>query len=566
MEFTVLMDEVELSTKEASRILCLFLAQNEKPDKPHVDLGFNTAQSAFEKIGILFRRKPNTIKNERDAFDYHTNSPRVGWKTSLKPSLKSVWAKYGHLSREELLQISLDILAHQREQNIFNKVAFLPDAKHGFRPPNHFGIAEFSNSRGDKKWYYMHVDQILECLEDYKKPVFQSTKIPKEYDEDNWRDELYKHHFSSDALQTLGSTQGLPVYDVLAKFIQVANDLPKTYKSCPIDVELLDKTIVRINNDMAKLSPFSSNAVVSNRVVAKTSGENIIFYGAPGTGKSTEIKKRISNSPKVVTVFHPDMQNSDFIGALKPAVNGENVTYQFSPGPFAKALLEAYNQPDQDVYLVIEELNRAPAMAVFGELFQLLDRKDNGESDYGVDFPSDEFQAWLNQRTNKDHAEIKLPSNFSIYASMNSADQGVYPLDTAFRRRWEQEYITIDWKKGLEDKLIIIKTDGSETKVPWKDLGKAINNELEEQYPEDRLLGQWWINKRDIENSDGLVPSKLLNYLWDDLLRHDEETKKKIFKPDIQRFGQLMHLNHGRVKKQIFSDDFLKKILPQDDK
>jgi MoxR-like ATPase len=302
--------------------------------------------------------------------------------------------------------------------------------------------------------------------------------------------------------------------------------------------------------------------LIKESKAAKKSGENIIFYGAPGTGKSTAIKNKIDRSPNVTTVFHPDMQNSDFVGALKPAVdeNGK-VTYKFSPGPFAEALSQAYIHPDKDVYLVIEELNRAPAMAVFGELFQLLDRKDNGESVYGVSFPSEEFQAWLNKETNKPHEKIRLPSNFSIYASMNSADQGVYPLDTAFRRRWHQEYIHINWEDSLKANLIIIK-DKLKVDVPWKVLGKAINDELEEQYPEDRLLGQRWINNRDIKNSNGLVPSKLLNYLWDDLLRHDEETKKKIFKPEIKRFGHLMELNNGSTPEQIFSDDFLEKIVP----
>ena len=300
---------------------------------------------------------------------------------------------------------------------------------------------------------------------------------------------------------------------------------------------------------------------VSKRKEFKSGGENILFYGAPGTGKSDEIQnKRIGNSPNVTTVFHPDMQNSDFIGALKPAVDGENVTYKFSPGPFAKALCLAYNQPEQNVYLVIEELNRAPAMAVFGELFQLLDREDTGESTYEVDFPSDEFQAWMNQETAIFHANIKLPSNFSIYASMNSADQGVYPLDTAFRRRWEQEYIPIDWNQGSKSTLNIVKADKSIAEVSWRVLGKAINDELEEHYAEDRLLGHWWINNRDIQNSNQLVPSKLLNYLWDDLLRHDEDMKKKIFKSNIKRFGQLMQLNNADSQQQIFSDDFLQKI------
>jgi hypothetical protein len=567
------MDIAKLSTEEASRVLCLFLAQSEGPEKPHEQLGFNTAQSAFKGLGQLFQRKENTIKNERDAFDFYTDSPRVGWKVPLKPSLESIWEKYGHISRADLLAISQHIIKNQRSKlsmvqpNIFDVVAAL-DTETRLKRPDADNNVVFSNMQEGKKrkWYSMSVSQIVTCLEDYKKPEFQSIDTSLPYHDDRWRKTHYKLHFSDVVMRSLGSAQGSSVFSVLAKLIQKANDLDVHHKLCPIDPPLLDVTIARIQNDMIQSRALSSPAGESNQGSAKTGGENILFYGAPGTGKSYKMKDKTHKSPNVTTVFHSDMQNSDFLGALKPAVNGKNVTYLFSPGPFAKALRDAYKHPDQNVYLVIEELNRAPAMAVFGELFQLLDRKDNGESVYGVSFPSEEFQAWLNKETSMVHEEIRLPSNFSIYASINSADQGVYPLDTAFRRRWHQEYIHIDWNdtKIADRTIIIIKADGSVANWSWKALGGALNKELEDQYPEDRLLGQWWINNRDIENSNGLVPNKLLNYLWDDLLRHDEETKKKIFKPEIQRFGKLIEKNNGSDPKQIFSDNFLEKIVAQD--
>ena len=225
---------------------------------------------------------------------------------------------------------------------------------------------------------------------------------------------------------------------------------------------------------------------------------------------------------------------------------------------------KAYNHSDKNVYLVIEELNRAPAMAVFGELFQLLDRKEHGESEYEVDFPSDEFREWLDLETKMVNAKVKLPSNLSIYASMNTADQGVYPLDNAFRRRWDDEYIFIDWVECLKAELIIIKADGSEGKISWAILGEKINQELQGNYPEDSLLGQYWINGQDVKNSESLVPNKLLNYLWNDLLRHDEETRNAIFKSNIKTFSNVIKKNNPKekVKKQIFSDEFLKQLYP----
>jgi hypothetical protein len=564
------MDISNLEQSDTQLILCLFLAQNDNPAKPHEQLGFKTAQGAFEEIGELFQKNGNTVKNNRDAFDSYTDGHRVGWKRTLNPNLQLIFDSYGDLSRKDLLEVSLDILKKQRgairmvQSNIFDVVAAL-DSGYKIERPDEHHIVLFSNSRKEigKKWYSISVKQILQCLEDYKKPEFQNIDHTLPYHDERWRDTHYDNYLSDKAMLTLAKSQGAAFYSLLAKLIQIANGItPVTHNHCPIDINLLDITITRISNDMANSvrPPYTSST--SRQVITKTGGQNIIFYGPPGTGKSTEIKTRIGESHKEITVFHPDMQNSDFIGALKPSIDGEKVTYKFSPGPFAKALLKAYEHPDEDVYLVIEELNRAPAMSVFGELFQLLDREFSGASEYGVGFPSDEFREWLNHKTSMVHEEIRLPSNLSIYASMNTADQGVYPLDTAFRRRWNDEYICIDWDSDdmQNIKIDIFNANGIEKETSWKLLGEAVNKVLlENNYPEDRLLGQFWINKKDVPKGANAVPNKLLNYLWNDLLRHDEPTRNEIFKSGIKSFSKL--INRKNSKKQIFSDMFLDKLV-----
>ena len=130
-------------------------------------------------------------------------------------------------------------------------------------------------------------------------------------------------------------------------------------------------------------------------VDAVEGAENVIYYGAPGTGKTHTVDQRVEGRQCVRTVFHPDMQNSDFVGALKPVMQEDKVTYSFSPGPFAEALKMALLNPDKEAHLVIEELNRAPAAAVFGDLFLLLDRQPDGAGKYDVNFPTPEFRAWL---------------------------------------------------------------------------------------------------------------------------------------------------------------------------
>ena len=271
-------------------------------------------------------------------------------------------------------------------------------------------------------------------------------------------------------------------------------------------------------------------------------GENVIFYGAPGTGKSNRVERIVKDAGKepIRTVFHPDLQNSDFFGCLKPRMDGNNVRYEFAPGPFMEALAEAYKKPDEPVYLVIEELNRAAAAAVFGDLFLLLDRKDNGAGEYSVSFPSRESRIWVDEKTGAARERIELPSNLFIYATMNSADQGVYPIDTAFRRRWRQEYLPLDYKKGPDGQVAYFDSDDKRHTVEWREFVEALNVYLINNHTlaiaEDRLLGQWFVKKKELDGS--CIPEKILLYLWDDLLRH--EGRDQIFDTrTITTYGAL---------------------------
>ena len=226
---------------------------------------------------------------------------------------------------------------------------------------------------------------------------------------------------------------------------------------------------------MAVLDAAKTGSVVSGAQVNRLKGGgNHIYYGAPGTGKSHSItvavKKAGSEKFSTTTVFHPDMQNSDFFGTLKPYTENNEIGYRFSPGPFLKAYAQAWNNPEEEVWLVIEELNRAPAAAVFGELFLLLDRKDDGSGQYPVTYPSPECRVWVEMSIEApDHPDsLKLPSNLQIACTLNSADQGVYPLDTAFRRRWSQHYIPIDEMSGPPGAMVkIVLANGAEQRVVW---------------------------------------------------------------------------------------------------
>jgi hypothetical protein len=279
---------------------------------------------------------------------------------------------------------------------------------------------------------------------------------------------------------------------------------------------------------------------------------NKIFYGAPGTGKSHKIfTVECKDAEKVITVFHPDTQYNDFVGALKPKMEKDNngatvVTYQFRPGPFTKALVTAKTNPNKHICLVIEEINRAPAAAVFGELFQLLDRNKNGESTYKIDAADPDMLLYINEQICSagfpDLTQLEIPANLSLLATMNSSDQAVMPLDTAFKRRWSFEYLGIDFSHADVPRTdISINTENGLISIKWPELAEIINYALVESgVAEDRLIGPFFLNKIELESSSSAkeaLKSKLFVYLCDDVLRH--LGYEKLFSSAYKTFSRL---------------------------
>ena len=291
--------------------------------------------------------------------------------------------------------------------------------------------------------------------------------------------------------------------------------------------------------------------------------ENTLYFGAPGTGKSKTIKDMVPADKEIKTIFHADFQNSDFIGELKPRMvsdggSGElKISYQFRPGPFARALQSSLANPEEHWFLVIEELNRAHAAAVFGEVFQLLDRDSSGRSVYEIDFSDDDFKSWVNSHRDVNVERLYLPNNLSILASMNSADLGVVPIDGAFRRRWRQKHIQIDFTNAPQGAFELVGVDGTAKQVEWADFAKKLNTMLLErlEVAEDRLLGPWFVTAEELAVSDKL-PEKIYSYLWDDLLRHNPKTD--LFATGLNSFGQLALAVEAGAK--VFCDDLLEQL------
>lgn len=274
----------------------------------------------------------------------------------------------------------------------------------------------------------------------------------------------------------------------------------------------------------------------------------IIFYGAPGTGKSHKIKddaavKEAEKKNMVFrTTFHPDSDYSTFVGAYKPtmkpvadkykAVAGkdEEITYEFIPQAFLQAYIAAWNNPEEKVFLVIEEINRGNCAQIFGDLFQLLDRDDNGFSEYPIKADRD-LAKYLNGKDdqgidvlkNEDgikNGKLLLPKNLYIWATMNTSDQSLFPIDSAFKRRWDWIYMPIgykntNWTIEIGDK-----------KYEWVKFQRIINDKIYGvDNSEDKQLGDYFVNADRTNNkiSADTLLNKILFYIWNDVCKDDPD-------------------------------------------
>lgn len=216
-------------------------------------------------------------------------------------------------------------------------------------------------------------------------------------------------------------------------------------------------------------------------------------------------------------VFYPDYSHSDFIGQIVPRLNKDkNLEYVFSPGPFTRILKKAYNNPNNMYYLVIEEINRGNAAAIFGEVFQLLDRDCTGKSKYSIN-NYDIAEAVYH---NAEHT-IRIPSNLTLLATMNTSDQNVFTLDTAFQRRWTMKHIPNNFDNEHSDDII----EG--TQITWGAFAQTVNELILQNNnglisSGDKRLGVYFA--REDELKPALFSEKVLKYLWDDAFKLDRDT------------------------------------------
>lgn len=332
------------------------------------------------------------------------------------------------------------------------------------------------------------------------------------------------------------------------------------------------------NEEPLDLQEIEQDVSMGNQVQPNDVGEgqvdliwNKIYYGAPGTGKSYGVSEEIKSMyPDYIeeepaeyvvrTSLHPEYTYSDFVGQVMPVKNGEDITYDFKPGVFTNALKKAIELPSRVVYLVLEELSRANVAAVFGDLFQLLDRNDNGISQYKISNPIIAKEIHGNNCENDD---IRLPANLLIRGTVNTNDQNVFVMDTAFKRRFEWEYVSTDPVTGANGEFLnnpeIEYQRGS--RVSWCDFYQAVNDYItrEMELGEDKQIGQFFIKFADQDYSDRnqtLIQNKLLQYLWEDVDK--ASFNARLFSSAIKNFSTLYKMFESG--ERVFSTLFLNSL------
>ncbi len=304
-----------------------------------------------------------------------------------------------------------------------------------------------------------------------------------------------------------------------------------------------------------------------------------IFYGAPGTGKSDGIKRQEKDFAEVIrTTFHPDSDYSSFVGAYKPIMKKvrkcvvigkeesaitanvtkddyeEKISYSFVKQAFLKAYIAAWQglNEQKKVLLVIEEINRGNCAQIFGDLFQLLDRETEGENIGYSTYPiitnedlrnvlAEDFKDIEGIPENiKSGEELLLPPNLHIWATMNTSDQSLFPIDSAFKRRWDWVYKPIKydnktWKVELKDGSWCL----------WIDLQTTLNDLIyDATESEDKMLGDWFVKAENNKISENVLVGKIIFYLWNDVAKVDAG---KLFDLEVEKNGR-------KPRKVIFSD------------
>lgn len=375
------------------------------------------------------------------------------------------------------------------------------------------------------------------------------------------------------------------------------------------------KMVLDPKNELVRKGMPADSSHAENHLL-KTIGLQQIYYGAPGTGKSKTIKDLTFGESVIRTTFHPDSDYASFVGTYKPiteevtlrdcngkkvidedtneVVKEERIAYKFIPQAFLEAYVKAWKKlgSSQKQFLIIEEINRGNCAQIFGDLFQLLDRNEYGFSDYPIVADKDmqkylekEFAGW--EITNKDEINqlygeanmvnlimkgerLVLPSNLYIWATMNTSDQSLFPIDSAFKRRWDWKYVSIsEGRDKATNAPLNWYINTGDRQYKWWSFIKKVNNLIGSlTNSEDKKLGYFFCKAKDGEIDADLFVSKVIFYLWNDVFKdygfddkdfQDEEGK-------ILSFDRFYEDKNGKTNVDIaIVEQFLENLGVEED-
>ena len=319
--------------------------------------------------------------------------------------------------------------------------------------------------------------------------------------------------------------------------------------------------------------------------IERAIGINKIYFGPPGTGKTWSAHALCDSHPnpkKFPTTFHPEYTYFDFVGSYKPVMaysgtdttyrlaGGESlpvgtpaVVYRFVAGVFVSALLWTLNHPKDNVFLIIDEINRGNCAAIFGDIFQLLDRvvepgPEQGRSRYAIHLDPVMLEYCCSNVSPKVTEELResglrLPKNMHFLATMNTSDQSLFPMDSAFKRRWEWEYVPINYdQEDIQCRSAVIRAGAEGQTVPWVKFLRHVNQRIAQiTGSDDKQIGVYFV-PLDGDVLTARFLNKILFYLWTDVFRHNAEA---LFAPGIQSYDDLARRFLGG--EWVFKPDFV---------
>lgn len=551
--------------------------------------------SVAQLLGLL------TKNNPFGKSQYKSETPTPVYRAISRYAIGS--PEYNALKTEQLLKLRMNAITDTRPESADYNIAPVLFTYEVFWRLKAKGVTEVS--LGDFYTYVMTCkthEEIDECVEHLLDPNRKETPYVANYKGDSRVVTLIQNNLN--LIQFTATTVSIkPEFaDYFGYFFNGAyTSFVNMMKFVVSDVQMYQTILtnpiglaVNFLDTSAKIDIGVKRINLENKKSESYSLQQI-HYGAPGTGKSHIVKKRTEGESVVRTTFHPDSDYSTFVGCYKPTtkeiemrdvtgkvivehdqpVTENRIIYQFVEQAFLQAYIKSWKfyakaedgAAPKKQFLIIEEINRGNCAQIFGDLFQLLDRNDSGFSEYFIHADKDmqkhisnAFKDCLIKESHKDTINslypkdddvvakvlsgeiLLLPNNLYIWATMNTSDQSLFPIDSAFKRRWDWEYEPIKYKNT--DWIINIQNNS----YSWESFQREINKRVfAANNSEDKMLGDYFVNPADGIITEKMLLNKILFYLWNDVCKDGEGDIFRTSATDEISFSEL-HGNGGTDK------------------